>query len=813
MKIKNLKLMLVSAFLMMGSAAFAATQYAVYNGVRYSYVTGGEENGTTEKPYSATVYGLSKASTTVTIPATFTTTDENEITLNFKVTGFKASWTTAVTTGEAYQKSVDGKGITEMTLDATNMSVLDYYAVDITKLETLKLSSTNAAHVNNTTLTNCTGANVIASLTSLDLSGCTKMVTINASAFQDWALTSVKLPESIATIGALAFAGTAITTIDLSKTKVTELANGVFYKTKLATISLPEGLTTIKNGAFQESALTTITIPAKVTSIESDAFYKCEALTTADLSAAVDITIINSKTFFGAKALTAITIPAKVTSIGESAFEGCEALATITMSGEKLTTIDKAAFKGTAITAFEVPATVTSIGESAFEGCKSLATFTFATRADDGAALATIGTYAFKDCEALTAIDLSSKKYTFDAIPAHWFDGCKALKEIKLSENIKGISEGAFQDCVIEELDLSGVNAEFYYLFKIFGARDAKKPNPLKSIILPESLKKIFENVFDYSALTEITLPASLTADIPAQAFYYCDKLKTVNYKPVDGGYVAEFNLKAFLGCTPFVKINTNSYYFAAYPTALEKEPANATFGATDDLKVTPVEDKGPSDKFFAKICPKLNIKISKENLGDAKLYSVYVDEGIAYFQAVKVKSGYYWIAAGDHVIAKANDATPIEFETSSAATSTLDEDDIFSFDKDVPTAKFQEAADWKYAPVYHGKGDYHFDAGTDYIYALTNNKKTGGFGFTFYKGATLKEGAFFLLSKKAPEKAGRLEEVWLDEDGNVEGEATAINKIQSKTEDGAIYNLQGVRVNAAKKGIYIQNGKKYIMK
>jgi hypothetical protein len=817
MKIKNLKLMLVSAFLMMGSAAFAATQYAVYNGVRYSYVTGGEENGTTEKPYSATVYGLSKASTTVTIPATFTTTDENEITLNFKVTGFKASWTTAVTTGEAYQKSVDGKGITEMTLDATNMSVLDYYAVDITKLETLKLSSTNAAHVNNTTLTNCTGANVIASLTSLDLSGCTKMVTINASAFQDWALTSVKLPESIATIGALAFAGTAITTIDLSKTKVTELANGVFYKTKLATISLPEGLTTIKNGAFQESALTTITIPAKVTSIESDAFYKCEALTTADLSAAVDITIINSKTFFGAKALTAITIPAKVTSIGESAFEGCEALATITMSGEKLTTIDKAAFKGTAITAFEVPATVTSIGESAFEGCKSLATFTFATRADDGAALATIGTYAFKDCEALTAIDLSSKKYTFDAIPAHWFDGCKALKEIKLSENIKGISEGAFQDCVIEELDLSGVNAEFYYLFKIFGARDAKKPNPLKSIILPESLKKIFENVFDYSALTEITLPASLTADIPAQAFYYCTKLKTVNYEPTSVATAKAFNEEAFLGCTPFVKINTNSFYFAANTPVVE--PTNATFGVADDLAVTPVQDKANKNNYYAKICPKMNIQISKAALGDAKLYSVYVDEGIAYFQALKVKEGNYVIAAGQHAILKAKSDATVEFEINTATApktyGSIQEDKIFSVNEDVKTADFQggtvtikyvSAADLSLSNV-------PFVNGKDYVYALTNSKNSGGFGFTYYKGATLKAGAFFIVSRLAPSKEGRIETVWLDEDGNVESEATAINKIQSNTEDGAIYNLQGVRVNNAKKGIYIKNGKKYIMK
>ena len=46
------------------------------------------------------------------------------------------------------------------------------------------------------------------------------------------------------------------------------------------------------------------------------------------------------------------------------------------------------------------------------------------------------------------------------------------------------------------------------------------------------------------------------------------------------------------------------------------------------------------------------------------------------------------------------------------------------------------------------------------------------------------------------------------------EDDATAIKGINKAGENnGAIYNLQGVRVNKAQKGLYIQNGKKYIMK
>lgn len=48
-----------------------------------------------------------------------------------------------------------------------------------------------------------------------------------------------------------------------------------------------------------------------------------------------------------------------------------------------------------------------------------------------------------------------------------------------------------------------------------------------------------------------------------------------------------------------------------------------------------------------------------------------------------------------------------------------------------------------------------------------------------------------------------------------VEGEATAIKGFQAEAQDAnaPIYTLQGVRVNKAQKGIYIQNGKKFIMK
>ena len=98
-----------------------------------------------------------------------------------------------------------------------------------------------------------------------------------------------------------------------------------------------------------------------------------------------------------------------------------------------------------------------------------------------------------------------------------------------------------------------------------------------------------------------------------------------------------------------------------------------------------------------------------------------------------------------------------------------------------------------------------------DYLYRLTNTAEIG-FGFTAYTGTTIKANQFFISSTKKPESAARLNNVWLDEDGNVESDATAIQKIQNNTEDvDAIYNLSGQKVNASYKGVVIKNGKKYV--
>ena len=107
-------------------------------------------------------------------------------------------------------------------------------------------------------------------------------------------------------------------------------------------------------------------------------------------------------------------------------------------------------------------------------------------------------------------------------------------------------------------------------------------------------------------------------------------------------------------------------------------------------------------------------------------------------------------------------------------------------------------------------------------IVLLSNPAKSNYIQFADFDPATqptikIADGGYYLLTKKAAPAAAR-QVIWLDEDGNT----TAIESVEVATpEEGemnnatnnAIYNLQGVRVNGAQKGIYIQNGKKYVVK
>lgn len=118
----------------------------------------------------------------------------------------------------------------------------------------------------------------------------------------------------------MAFRGSGLTGDIVIPEGVTEIDYSVFANTAITSVKLPSTLITIGSSVFHTCKdLTQIHIPASVTYIGSDCWTNCSSLTKVTFDPACQITHIYANTFSGTK-ITEITLPNTVTSIAQGAF-------------------------------------------------------------------------------------------------------------------------------------------------------------------------------------------------------------------------------------------------------------------------------------------------------------------------------------------------------------------------------------------------------------------------------------------------------------------------------------------------------------
>mgnify|MGYP005750478033 CR=1 FL=1 len=115
---------------------------------------------------------------------------------------------------------------------------------------------------------------------------------------------------------------------------VTAIDHAAFQDSAVTSVTIPDSVTAIPDSAFGFcSQLTNISIPNSVTFIGFSAFNSCTSLKSITLPSS--LSTIQSYAFYNCGNLKTIRIPVSVTSIGNCAFDRCPSSMTVTYSGSK----------------------------------------------------------------------------------------------------------------------------------------------------------------------------------------------------------------------------------------------------------------------------------------------------------------------------------------------------------------------------------------------------------------------------------------------------------------------------------------------
>ena len=419
-----------------------------------------------------------------------------------------------------------------------------------------------------------------------------------------------------------------------------------------------------------------------------------------------------------------------------------------------------------------------------------------------------IGDYAFWNLSAFSSIEIP---INVESIGNGAFEQCMGLQHVTLNEGLKSIGGGAFggsyllainipasvtsvgalfvNDCIhLESITVASGN-QVYITDDGHSMLIDNTTHTLMAtcasrteITIPNTVTSIGDNAFCNWQGTSITIPAGVTS-IGMGAFLFCTDLESIEIP----AKVTSIGGGAFYNCSNLqtIILNSNPYIGEEaflkqqynYNPETHQETVTVSYPNSVTMNLTANADETGAYKWMT---------FNNEN------YSFTPDANTTAYKGVLNGSNVQLVPVAD-VLA---DNAVILKSTSSDVTLTLTTS---------PTTTSDDFTGNALTSVKWTAENWNTPAN---CYTLSRGKSgEGTLGFYKYSGSTLNYGKAYLITPNAAPSFI----------GFNEGGATAIEvpAATNNVENGGIYDLTGRRIESqpAKKGIYVKNGKKFIVK
>lgn len=370
-------------------------------------------------------------------------------------------------------------------------------------------------------------------------------------------LTVIDLPGSLTAMEELCLGKTGITEFVLPA-KVNKIANRMFENcASLASVKLHNSLVSIGAGAFDGcTSLMSLELPSNVTQIGDGAFSGSgiESLTIASNNTAFKI--VDGVLFNKAGTTIVCVTPAKTGSytipnnvtVARNAFKGSMLSEVIVGSGVK---IGQYAFNGSNISKLVIGDGVT-IDMWAFASCRQLETIDF----DQYATSASIAIKAFENCTKLQKLEINKPwlKLTLEGgdMVEGAFKDCRSLSVLDITCSELTVGGKSFANCPLTSVKVNAnkVVLEKYAFYNISSIQTID--------ITGKQSVEIGEMAFevDYDSVTaalQSIIVTSPAITVNGSAFRYNTNLKTIDFNAVDSIKIDNY---AFSGCLSLQQVS-----------------------------------------------------------------------------------------------------------------------------------------------------------------------------------------------------------------------------------------------------------------